>query len=198
MESPQHAFDHHRYLVVPALVTGPLLGFLWRYIVERADAGYLRADEQVPDKRSAYADPVMEHLLERVRPAIEDATGLRLFPTYSYVRVYRHGDALARHSDRPSCEISVSVNLGQEPPGTPGKSVPWPLWIAGPAGQTAVRLNPGDALLYRGIECEHWRDAFEGTRLAQVFLHYVDESGPHREWRFDKRKSLGLTLPLPI
>ena len=134
----------------------------------------------------------MEHLLERVRPVIEDATALRLYPTYSYVRMYRHGDALARHADRPSCEISVTMNLGQEP------ATPWPLWIAGPAGQTAVLLNPGDALLYRGIECEHWRDAFEGDRLAQVFLHYVDRAGPHREWRFDKRDSLSLTPRLPI
>ena len=185
-------FDRQRYLVVPALISNPLLGFLWRYIVERAESGNLQVDAQIPGKRSAYADPVMEHLLERVRPAIEDATGLQLFSTYSYARVYRHGDVLARHTDRPACEISVSVNLGQEP------ALPWPLWIAGPSGPAAVHLNPGDALLYRGIDCEHWRDAFDGARVAQVFLHYVDQSGPHREWRFDKRDRLGLTVPLPI
>jgi hypothetical protein len=192
MEPPPQTFDQRRHVIVPSLVTDPLLAFLWRYIIERAGSGRLQDDEQVRGKRSVYADPVMEHLLERVRPAIETATDLRLFPTYSYARVYEHGDALARHADRPSCEISVSVNLGQEAP------APWPLWIAGPAGDTAVHLRPGDALVYRGIECEHWREAFEGARLAQVFLHYVDAAGPHREWRFDKRDSLALTLRLPI
>ena len=200
MESPQHTFRHHRYLVVPSLVADPLLGFLRRYVVERAAAGLLKDDRQVPGTPAAYADPVMEHVLERVRPQVEDATGLRLFPTYSYVRVYKRGDVLARHADRPACEVSVSVNLGQElPGGDPGdNNIPWPLWIAGPVGQMAVHLNPGDALLYRGIECEHWREAFEGTRLAQVFLHYVDQTGPHREWKFDKRPGLRFGLPLPI
>jgi hypothetical protein len=49
---------------------------------------------------------------------------------------------------------------------------PWPLWIEGPLGRAAVELGPGDALLYRGIECAHWREPFE--------------------YRFDRRPALGL------
>jgi hypothetical protein len=40
------------------------------------------------------------------------------------------------------------------------------------------------------MECAHWRAAYEGSHLAQVFLHYVDQHGPHAEWKFDKRPSL--------
>ena len=36
-----------------------------------------------------------------------------------------------------------------------------------------VELEEGDGLFYKGIETPHWRDKFEGSRLAQVFLHYV-------------------------
>lgn len=53
-----------------------------------------------------------------------------------------------------------------------------------------MNLEAGDALLYRGIECPHWRTHFEGDHQAQVFLHYVDQQGPCAEWKFDKRDSL--------
>jgi hypothetical protein len=174
-------------------VTDPLLGFLWRYAVARAEAGALHAgDHDVPGAACAYGDTVMEHLLERLRPAVEAVTGLQLYPTYSYLRVYRNGDELAAHQDRPACEISLSLNLGQEP------AEPWPLWIRSRRGPEPVLLLPGDALLYRGIEREHWRERYPGVRLSQVFLHYVDQAGPHSGWRFDKRDGLDLSLPLPI
>ena len=108
---------------------------------------------------------------------------MKLFPTYSYFRVYKRGDTLAKHMDRPSCEISVSLCLGFEE----GKT--WPIWIEGPGGKFSVSLQPGDALLYRGTECAHWREAFEGNGHAQVFLHYVNQNGPCAEWKFDKGRS---------
>jgi hypothetical protein len=186
-------FERQRYVVTRKLVGGPLLGFLSRYVNERNKNGYLATrDSELPDVPAAYGDVVMEHLLERLRPAVEKATGLDLYPTYSYVRVYRTGDALAPHEDRPACEISLSLNLGQE------SASPWPLWIRGAGGAEAVDLEPGDGLVYRGMECEHWRERFEGTRLAQVFLHYVNRIGPHADWRFDRRSGLELSIPLPI
>ena len=192
-DDARQTFARQQYAVVPSLVTGPLLGFLWRYLVSRADDhAWTTADADVPGAASRYADPVVEHLLERLRPPVEQVTGLRLHPTYSYVRLYHHGDVLTPHQDRDACEISVSLNLGQDPP------APWPLWIRGTAGPDAIELEPGDALIYRGIDCEHWRDAYGGARLGQVFLHYVDQAGPHAAWRFDKRDGLDLSLPLPI
>jgi hypothetical protein len=49
---------------------------------------------------------------------------------------------------------------------------------------------PGDALLYRGIDLFHWRDAYPGEALVQVFLHYVDRDGPHADRKFDGRPTL--------
>ena len=51
-------------------------------------------------------------------------------------------------------------------------------------------LSPGDALIYRGVECFHWRGAYAGNQLVQVFLHYVDRSGPYADKKFDGRKTL--------
>ena len=192
-ESPRQTFERQQYVVMRSAVVPPLLGFLWRYVLERAQSGALQAIEKdVTAAPGAYGDPVMEHVLERLRPFVEALTGVPLYPTYSYCRLYTHGDALAPHRDRPACEFSLSLTLGQEPP------APWPLWIRGPEGEHGVHLEPGDALLYRGIDCEHWRERYEGARLVQVFLHYVNQDGPHAAWKFDKRDSLDLTVPLPI
>lgn len=193
MNAIPNLFERQRYVVVPALLTEPLLRFLWRYACDRADGGTIDpGDAYVPGAPCGYGDSVMEHMLERLRPQIEDATGASLYPTYSYYRIYGSGHRLSRHYDRPACEISVSVTLGVE-----GSEV-WPLYVEGPNGCDAPRLQPGDGLVYRGIECAHWRLPFTGVRQAQMFLHYVTQSGPHREWRFDKRPGLALTPPLPI
>ena len=178
-------FAAERYLLVKQLVPEGDRGMLFDHAVERSQTSTMKSDRQVAGTPAAYSDHCMEDLLERLLPTIEGITGLNLFPTYSYFRVYKTGDVLARHSDRCSCEVSVTANLGCI------ASSPWPIWIEGPQGAVPVEMQPGDAAVYRGIECPHWRDAFSGKLAAQVFLHYVDQNGPHAEWKFDKRKRLG-------
>jgi hypothetical protein len=179
------AFARQGYVVLPALLEPPLVDFLWSYVHTKFASFLLSlGDKQVPNTPSGYGDPAFDGLLEFLRPAVEDCSGRRLSPTYSYFRLYKRGDVLKPHRDRPACEISVSVNIGQTP------SDPWPLYIEGPSGPYGALLSPGDALLYRGISCFHWREPFQGNRLVQVFLHYVDRDGPHADQRFDGRKTL--------
>ena len=158
-------------------------------------------DQQVPNTYSHYADMVMETLLMKVLPIMKKETGLELIPTYSYARVYKKGDILRRHKDRPSCEISTTLNLGGDP---------WPIFIDGtgadsvideykqihkpnaPEG-TKVLLEVGDMLVYSGCELEHWREPFEGNICGQVFLHYNHVNGPFAGTNmFDGRPKLGL------
>ena len=58
---------------------------------------------QIPGSHSVYGDPLMETLLKFSTPHMEKWTGLKLWPTYSYYRLYKPGDMLKRHKDRPSC-----------------------------------------------------------------------------------------------
>jgi hypothetical protein len=185
------SFSRDGFVVVPALISEPLLGFLWRHVLAVAPTARKEVEEGLA-ARGRYADVVMEHLLARLQPLVEASTGISLEPTYSYWRLYGPGDLLKRHSDRPSCEISATINLGQEP------SSPWPIFIEGARGVSSICLTPGDAVIYRGIDADHWRDAYEGERLGQVFLHYVDKTGPHAAWRYDKRPGLHLPISLPI
>jgi hypothetical protein len=187
-EETRLLFETQRYVVVSSMIEEGLAAMMYGHIQRRVaagnipDAGRPGLDTSLED----FADPLMEHVLRGVQQRVEEFCGLRLYPTYSFFRLYRHGSTLRHHRDRPSCEISVSVNLG------PKLATPWPLWITGPRGAQAVELAPGDALLYRGVECEHWRERFDGEELAQVFLHYVDQDGPYSDYRFDERPALGM------
>jgi hypothetical protein len=62
--------------------------------------------------------------------------------------------------------------------------------VQGDGEPRGAELKPGDGLLYRGTELFHWRDAYQGEALVQVFLHYVDRDGPHADQKFDGRSSL--------
>jgi hypothetical protein len=141
-------------------------------------------DQQVPGTPFAYGDFAAEGLLKTVQPVIESQVGLALYPTYSYLRLYKHDDRLKRHIDRPACEISATLCLGYTP------DLPWPIWVEHSGNAVPITLLAGDVLIYRGIEVPHWREPYPGERLAQIFLHYVDQNGPHREWKFDKRPGL--------
>jgi len=175
-------FSQQRYVFLRSLLEARQAMVLYDYAVNLVNRIQWISDEQVPGTPALYGEHRMEELLVTILPRIEDASGLSLYPTYSYLRVYKRGDVLARHKDRAACEISLSLNLGYD------GDASWPLWIEGPAGVSSYRMEPGDALLYRGIECDHWREAFAGQPIAQVFLHYVDRHGLNAEWKFDKRE----------
>ena len=179
------AFRTNWFAVERAVLGATARSVLHRYALERAESNEIAlGDAQIGDAKVAYGDPHLDTLLEKLRTGVERVCRLRLWPTYSYLRVYKRGNLLKAHRDRPSCEISMTVNLGMS------ADAPWPIWIAGPMGVASVALRPGDGLIYRGCDCYHWREPFSGRHLAQVFLHYVDRDGPNAEWKFDKRPRL--------
>ena len=131
---------------------------------------------------SKYGDMLTETLMLRLLSIIEKEIDLKLIPTYSFFRLYKKGDKLPKHTDRPQCEISVSLCVGYI-----GEEQ-WPLFIQG----TPVYLEPGDLAIYRGIELVHWREPLEGEMQAQIFLHYNDIKGPYRDrYLYDGKPYIG-------
>jgi len=151
--------------------------------------GSIKGDEQVEGTYSHYADLCAEILLDRGAKIIKEKTGMEVTPTYSYLRIYKHGDALERHKDRYSCEISATLNIY--------KDKNWPIFAdtSGKENQDGkpIELEPGDLMLYKGEEIEHWRETFYGDDYIQIFLHY-NRIGSERakQNKFDKREFLGL------
>jgi hypothetical protein len=184
-------FKKDGYIVVKNAVNKDLADFITQYALfdEMQDfkSEEMQGYTQVPKAHSKYGDPAMETLLLTLQPIIEQNTGLKVYPTYSFYRVYRPGDELLPHIDRPSCEISITVSLGND---YQGKDYSWPIYING----TDCHLSVGDLVCYRGVDLEHWRTPFEapeGSWHVQAFLHYVDINGPYAEWKWDKRTSIG-------
>jgi len=143
----------------------------------------------VENTHSKYADTLMESLLLQLQPKMEYVTEMELVPTYSYYRVYRPGSTLKKHVDRPACEISVSVcfNYNYE---DQTNNLQWPIFF----NDNPVFLNPGDAVVYRGIDIPHWRDEFKAPNLSyhiQGFFHYVNKKGPHVNESLDGRPFIG-------
>lgn len=148
-------------------------------------------DTQCPLSDAVHGSEVFDSLLEQLLPHFENASGLKLYPTYSYARLYsKHGEELKNHRDRPACEISATITLGFE-------GDVWAIYMGDHEDKTngtKIEMDVGDAVMYRGMDKWHWREPyFEGKWQAQVFLHYVDQNGPHAEWKYDKRESLGLS-----
>ena len=159
-----------------------------RYISQHNEDWGVWNDPQIPNTYSHYCDVAMDTLLEKLQPRMEAESGVKLYPTYSFARIYKKGDVLERHTDRYSCEISATMNLGGDP---------WELFID-PTGGTgksgkSILMEPGDLVMYRGCELEHWREAFEGENCGQVFFHYNDASGKEADVnKYDTRPFLGL------
>jgi hypothetical protein len=197
-------FKKRKYIIIEKAISNQLALFIYNYFLMKRQVAqtlfsskYMSPfetsfgvwnDEQVPNTYSHYADIVMETLLLKLKPIMEKYTKLKLNENYSYARVYKKGDILKRHKDRFSCEISTTLNLGGDP---------WPIYLepSGSEGRKGIKiiLKPGDMLVYRGNELEHWRDPFEGEDCAQVFLHYNNiATAGSEENIFDRRIHLGL------
>ena len=176
-------FKKNKYMVLKKVVDLKIANFLTEYLLLKKEVTdtltklnyipeYLKDmvgvfnDPQVPNAYSIYSDIANEVLLKRIKPIMEKNTGLKLVETYSYARIYQKGNILYRHKDRPSCEISTTINLGGDN---------WPIYLE-PSGKTnkkgiKVDLSAGDMLVYRGCELEHWRKPFTKNYCVQVFLH---------------------------
>ena len=139
-----------------------------------------------PNSFARYAPMCFEALSVYLLPAIENVIGEKLYPVYSYARIYYTGSRLDPHFDRSSSEISVSVCIEKD-------EKDWPLFVKSDQGIThEINLDQGDIVIYRGNAQEHWRNEFTGRKQIQCFLQYVRADGPASWLKWDTRPSLGL------
>jgi len=150
----EQTFQNNKYQVIRKAVSYELANFIYNYFMLKRDAvkwmyennivfdnGMFGTwtDQQVPNTYAHYADNVMETLMMKVLPIMQQETGLELLPTYSYARIYKKGDILHRHKDRPSCEISTTIHLGGDK---------WPIFIDGTGADNVINerkniIKPG-------------------------------------------------------
>ena len=156
---------------------------------------YEPEEHQVQGSLATYNRPDYRELHSVVRLKLEKLIGRPLYNTYYYDRFYWSGQELKKHADRDACEISVTIHVGSS------LADPWPIWIKTPDSETeigeerSVLLQPGDAMLYKGCERPHWREAMPGNQQPgledwhhQIFMHYVLQDGRRAHCAWDRGK----------
>jgi len=156
-------------------------------LLNRNDQVPNKGDAQVAKSVGIYGDPAFDTLMLMCLPLVEQIVGKKLLPTYTYARIYFNGAELLPHTDRDECEHSVSLSLGGS------SSALWPLWFKNDDKEPEyAAMYEGDAVIYQGNKVHHWRDAFEGETQFQLFMHYVEADGEHKDQLFDTRPYIGL------
>ena len=134
-----------------------------------------------------YAPLMFEALSVYLTPTIEEVVGMKLYPAYSYARIYYNGSELKSHFDRASSEVTVSICIQKE------DGIDWPLFVKNSKGDIhRLDMEVGDAGIYSGRKHEHWREPYHGTKQIQAFLQYVDAEGDDAWLKWDTRPALGL------
>ena len=205
-------FDTYGYLIIENLCDPEKLFhpvpkkrglFNWRDSDELDKFTYEEVENQVNGSVARYWHPQYRKIHSEIRLILEQVIGRKLYNTYYYDRFYFPGQELKKHTDRPACEISVSIHVSTN------IKESWPIWIKTPdtfedktmktlitSGENrSVHLEAGDGMIYKGCERPHWRDPMPGLLESkinkdeslyyhQIFFHYVLQDGirAHHAW----------------
>jgi len=207
-------FNDNKYVHLTNFISKDVCKDLTKELNKCIQEGKTTKDTQCPISEAMYGGNVFDQVLLDTLPHIEKVSGKRLYPTYSYARLYKPGEELLIHSDREACEISATITLGKK-----GKD--WSIFMADRTDKeeeaepynskainqfkdikvkniSEVKMDVGDVVIYYGKDKVHWREKFEGKWQAQLFLHYVDADGPYKEWKYDKRSKLGVNRTVSL
>ena len=185
MSQTSEYFEKNGYVVLKDVLSKDQCRELTKHMFTLLEQGKLNNDDQCPLSDAVYGDPIFDSMLQKFAKPIGDAVGRALLPTYTYSRIYRPGEVLKKHTDRPSCEISGTMTLGFD------ADVIWPI-VFDDDKEVSVSLDVGEMAVYKGCDVSHWRKPFKGRWHVQVFLHYVDANGPHKNHFRDGRETFGI------
>ena len=144
-----------------------------------------REQEQIDGSLARWMHPKYKESFYIVKATVEDIIKEKLYPTYYYDRFYFKNQELKKHTDRGSCEISVSIHISSN------IEYDWPIFFDVNEKEVSSSLKPGEGILYKGIEVPHWRNKLIGDKNSyfhQVFFHYVRANGNYLEHAFDRAK----------
>ena len=204
-------FDTNGYLIIKNLCDPEKLFhsvpkerglFNWKGSDKLDKFTYEEVETQVNGSVARYWHPQYRKIHSEIRLILEQAIGRKLYNTYYYDRFYFPGQALDKHTDRPACEISVTIHVSTN------IKESWPIWIKTPdtfedktmkianGENRFVHLEAGDGMVYKGCERPHWRDPMPGLLESkinkdeslyyhQIFFHYVLQDGIRAHYAWD-------------
>jgi hypothetical protein len=174
--------EQNNFLFVPNFISQEQTQVLQKQFEDLEKSGNYTKDGQAPNSPAIYNFKPFLELLCQKTPEVSALLEEPVLPTYTYARIYKNGEVLERHRDRPACEISLTLHIAGD--------AAWNIGIQKPSQEeVTLSLNPGDAMVYLGCIADHWRDTpFIGQNYSQVFLHYVRSNGDNAWAYFDKQQ----------
>ena len=133
-----------------------------------------------------YSDIFLETIMSKIHTIMEEKTNLNLLPTFSYARIYKLGNQMHKHKDGNIGKVTSTMNLG---------GAIYPIYITDTKKNEPIKieLEPGDMLIYKGEEFEHYRLKLEEEECAQAFFLYVPATQENLKYLFDGRPHMGLS-----
>lgn len=181
----------NKYHIIPNAINQECCQLLTDYILLKSKRKKIKRNDYLKNVHREYSDPLMETLLQKFTPQVEQITGKELFPTLSFYYLYKNGNQLLKHTDRSSCEYVAGLCIGADDDFKKQHKT-WPLILEIDNKPVEMNLNYGDLLIYKGMETIHWREPFSGKWFISAIFGYVDKNGPFKFQKYDQRKSLGL------
>ena len=134
-----------------------------------------------------YSSLMGETLLAYFTSIYSQISGKNLIPTYSFFRKYYKTNKLIKHTDRPSCQYSATIQVDSS------EDTSWPIWVKDKMGKDVkCETKVGDIIFYKGEEVLHWRNELTYDHSSHFFLHWVDKDDhKYKPYWFDGRKGLG-------
>ena len=209
-------FDENGYLIIKNICDPKILfdnipkerGQLYYRGKSLDDYEHIATESQVNGSVSRYSHPKYREIHNKIRFILEQLIGRKLYNTYYFDRFYFPGQELKKHTDRPACEISISVHISTN------LKEQWPFWIKTPdtfsdqskselisiGKDVPINIESGDGIIYKGCERPHWRNPMPGLLESslrnakgesnfllyyhQIFFHYVLQDGirAHHAW----------------
>jgi len=168
-------FQQKGYVPVAGLIHPFHVAALRRYYRHHIRTGKIPlGDHQSSLRYVAHNEPVARFFHRRLTGAVSAIAGEPVKPSYVYMASYQPGAILKKHTDREQCEFSITLCLDYAP--EPRVATPWPLRLHLESGQVTVYQALGDALVYRGCQIPHSREALPaGHTSTSIFFHYVRE-----------------------
>lgn len=184
--------DNHGYAEAPEIITPEIVDVLKCVDKIIINNSLLKQERQegIENADGLYNLQMSEMLLLYFTKHMSNIFEKKLIPTYSYTRIYYKGQNLFKHTDRPSCQYSMTLNIGSS------SEEAWPFFCRSKlienAKETKIHNEMFTPIVYMGEKVTHWREALKKNFSTHVFLHYVDREDPaYKKYWYDGRKYIG-------
>ncbi|MDQ1591342.1 MAG: hypothetical protein QOG71_1969 [Pyrinomonadaceae bacterium] len=167
LQSEQHA-------VMRKIIHPLQLAALRRYFRALDARGHLKASSNkhyAHRRRSIYDEETARFVQQQINALVNRITPAPVRPSHCQVSVYQPGAFLRRHKDQPQYVWNLSLVVDAEPESEEANA--WPICVEVEGRAREVRLEIGDAVLYRGAEFTHWRDVLpDGESVTMLFCFF--------------------------